>query len=166
MIQTATTASAREADATRWRDRKTSKRENMLRVRVLSEEIRRWRAAATAQGGRSLSGWLRAVADQAAACDGDPLAWRRDLATFARDINSGIGSNLQRLVAVTSRTHRLSPEAGERLAHTLAVMADELALLRAAVQAHLLRNGSPKRRGGCRSPQRGHSEAGSAGGTS
>lgn len=166
MIETATTASAREADAARRLNGKKSNRESRLRVRVLPEEIRRWRAAAAAQGGRSLSGWLRAVADQTAACDGDPLAWRRDLATFARDLNAGIGNNLDRLIAVTSGTRGLTIETGERLADAVAVIADELALLSAAVQAHLLRNGSPKRRGGCRSPRRAHSKAGSAGGTS
>ncbi len=89
------------------------------------------------------------------------MAWRRDLAVLIRDLNSGVGNNLNQLNRTAARA--LTPETGERLADALALLAVELVALRGAVQAHLLRHGSPKRRGGGRRPRAGASAGRRAG---
>lgn len=64
------------------------RRERILRLRIHAADLVRWRAAAERGGVHSLSAWLRAAADQAAACGPDPLAWRRDLVSLQRRLNS------------------------------------------------------------------------------
>jgi hypothetical protein len=108
-------------------------RTRILRVRVSEGELQRWRAAATRTGVKKLSRWVRASADQAAACGDDPLAWRRDLAVLLRDMNAGVGNNINQLVR---RMAHSDPEGPCALA--LARMADDLAGLRHDVRAHLL----------------------------
>ncbi len=112
---------------------KRNRRSRLLRIRVNEDDVQRWQAAAACKGVHNLSRWLRAAADQASACGDDPVAWRRDLAALLRDLNSGVGNNLNQLAR---RVARDDPEG--LCALTLASMAEDLAGLRHDVRVHLL----------------------------
>ena len=71
-------------------------REDRLRVRVFPDEIERWQAIAQSHG-MPLSTWLRALADESASIGRDPDDWKRELSRFLRDLNSGVGANLNRI---------------------------------------------------------------------
>jgi len=116
-------------------------RTRLLRVRVTEGDLQRWQAAAAGNGVSNLSRWLRGVADQAAACGDDPNAWRRELARMMRDLNAGIGNNLNQIARSVAHA---DPDGLCSVA--LARMAKEFADLRRDVRAHLL--------GGVRTPRR------------
>ena len=71
-------------------------REDRLRVRVFPDEIERWQAIAQSHG-MPLSTWLRALADESASIGRDPDDWKRELSRFLRDLNSGVGANLNQI---------------------------------------------------------------------
>lgn len=117
------------------------RRGRLLRVRVQQSDLTRWRAAAERQGVHNLSAWLRALADQAVACGTDPAGWRHDLARMLRDLNAGVGNNLNQI----ART--LAPgEALDEINGPLGHLADELGLLRRDIRAHLIGRPLPRRR--------------------
>jgi hypothetical protein len=102
-------------------------RQDRLRVRILPDELRRWRAAARASGAKSLSGWLRAVADEAAVAERDPVEWRRDLAELVRTLRSGVGNDINqvsRRVNAAAKAGRLEDLAPHM--ESLAVMSAEV----------------------------------------
>lgn len=116
-------------------------RRGLLRIRAQLAEIERWRAAAGRQGVKNLSGWLRSIADEQVACGSDPLAWRRDLARLARDLNSGLGNNLNQL-ARSASVGTIDAATTESLAR----LASELAALRQAIHTHLMCGRQSRRR--------------------
>lgn len=131
-------------------------RQDRLRVRVLPDEMARWRAAAQASGCKGLSTWLRAIADEAAAAGDDPRAWRADLARVLRDLNAGVGTNLNSLARGVHEARRRGGDraADARLAAaegSLAAMAADLAAMRAAILALL----APRRPRRCQSGEAG-----------
>lgn len=134
-------------------------RADRLRVRVLPQEMERWREAARESGAPSLSGWLRALADQAVAIGDDPRAWRADLARLARDINAGIGTNLNQVAKSVHEARRRGGDSAQdrylsQAADALAAMAADLAALRADLGAVLRpRHGRRKRQADATTPQ-------------
>lgn len=128
----------------------TANRHRLLRIRVLPDELARWRAAAEQQGSQNLSGWLRALADQAAACGEDPRAWRRDLARLSRDLNAGLGNNLNQIARALA-----AEDADAATAEHLARLASELGGLRRAVTAHLRGSNPSHRRTGAKPASKG-----------
>ena len=71
-------------------------REDRLRVRVFPEETHVWQAIARAHG-MPLSTWLRGLADESASIGRNPDDWKRELSRFLRDLNSGVGANLNQI---------------------------------------------------------------------
>ncbi|MFL1461618.1 hypothetical protein ACI6QG_05410 [Roseococcus sp. DSY-14] len=134
-------------------------RADRLRIRVLPAEMDRWRKASRESGAASLSGWLRALADQAVATGDDPKAWRADLARLARDINVGVGANLNQLTTAVYDAQRRGGDAAQgrrlgQMSDALAAMAADLAALRADLGAVLRpRHGRRKQQGGATTPR-------------
>ena len=134
-------------------------RADRLRVRVLPQEMERWREAARESGAASLSGWLRALADQAVATGDDPRAWRAALAKLARDINAGIGTNLNQVAKAVHEARRRGGNSAQdqglsQAADALAAMAADLKALRADLGAVLRpRHGRRQRRADATTPQ-------------
>ena len=82
------------------------RRESMLRVRMGGDEAARWQAAAEATGHPSLSSWVRALADEAAATGTDGRSVAAALAALRQDLARGIGNNLNQLA------HRMNTGGG------------------------------------------------------
>lgn len=78
------------------------RRNAILRVRMGGDEAARWTAAASAAGHPSLSAWVRALLDQAAATKGDGRAVAAALVALRQDLARGIGNNLNQIA------HRLN----------------------------------------------------------
>lgn len=70
------------------------RRERNLHLRIHGTDLVNWRAAAKRDGVKSLSSWLRAAADQGAVCGTDPRAWRRDLVSLQRQLNSAFEATI------------------------------------------------------------------------
>lgn len=134
-------------------------RADRLRVRVLPDELTRWRQAARDSGAASLSGWLRALADQAVATGDDPRAWRADLDKLARDLNAGVGANVNQIAKAVHEARRRGGDAAQnrriaQAADALAALAADLAALRADLGAVLRpRHGRRKPQGGTTTPR-------------
>ena len=117
------------------------RRTRLMRVRVQQSDLARWRVAAEGQGVHNLSGWLRALADQAVACGADPLGWRHDLSRMLRDLNAGVGNNLNQIARAMAVSGAL-----EGTDATLGQLAEELRLLRQDIRAHLIGRPPARRR--------------------
>lgn len=88
------------------------RREAIMRVRMGGDEHARWTAAARAVGHPSLSSWVRALMDEAAATGGDGRAVAAALVALRTELGRGIGNNLNQIA------HRLNggqPVAGGAL---------------------------------------------------
>lgn len=71
-------------------------RADRLRIRVLPDEVERWKAAAEAHG-MAVSAWMRAMADEAAATGGNGREVATQLVGLRADLARGIGNNLNQL---------------------------------------------------------------------
>lgn len=87
------------------------RREGFLRVRMGDDEGARWSAAAEALGHPSLSSWIRALADQAAATKGTGKELATALLALRQDLAQGIGNNLNQLARHANEGHGLDSQA-------------------------------------------------------
>ena len=87
------------------------RREGFLRVRIGDDEGARWTAAAAAAGHPSLSSWVRALADQAAATKGTGREVAVALVALRQDLAQGIGNNLNQLARHANEGHGVDSQA-------------------------------------------------------
>lgn len=112
-------------------------REDRLRVRVFPEEIERWQAVASSQG-MPLSTWLRGLADESASLGRNSEDWRRDLSAFLRDLNSGIGANLNQIAKHLNAQKKAGNSADvSAFQETLQTIAHDVAIIRAQAESLL-----------------------------
>jgi hypothetical protein len=112
-------------------------REDRLRVRVLPEETKRWQAIAKAHG-MPLSTWLRGLADESASIGRNPDEWKRELSRFLRDLNSGVGANLNQIAKhLNAQKKAGNPVDVLACAETLKAIAQDIAVIRRQAEALL-----------------------------
>ena len=87
------------------------RREGFLRVRMGSDESARWTAAAQSVGHPSLSSWIRALADEAAATGNNGCAVTAALVGLRQDLAQGIGNNLNQLAKVANQRQGIDSQA-------------------------------------------------------
>lgn len=74
----------------------TSDRRTSMGIRISASESIRWRHAAKQTGHKTLSSWLRAIADQEALTHGRGREWAEALAGLREELGR-IGNNLNQL---------------------------------------------------------------------
>jgi len=114
-----------------------------LKIRVDEASEARWRAAAGGDG--KLSGWLRNVADMAAARSTDPAEIRDALVGLRADLNRGIGNNLNQIAhALNADLLAGQQPSASAVEAALTQAAEDLATMRSTLQSAL--DGYPRRR--------------------
>lgn len=88
-----------------------SRREGFLRVRMGDDEAVRWQTAAEIAGHPSLSSWVRALADQAAATRSTGQEVAAALLALRYDLARGIGNNLNQLARHANEGHGVDSQA-------------------------------------------------------
>ena len=88
-----------------------SRREGFLRVRMGDDEAVRWQTAAEIAGHPSLSSWVRALADQAAATRSTGQEVAAALLALRCDLARGIGNNLNQLARHANEGHGVDSQA-------------------------------------------------------
>ena len=71
-------------------------RESAIKIRASNAESARWHETAKAHG-LTLSAWLRGLADEAVACDGNGRELATALVELRTEIGRGVGNNLNQL---------------------------------------------------------------------
>jgi hypothetical protein len=122
-------------------------REDRLRVRVFPEETKRWQAIAKAHG-MPLSTWLRGLADESASIGRNPDDWKRELSRFLRDLNSGVGANLNQIAKhLNAQKKAGNPVDVLACQETLNSIAVDVALMRERAETLLCASVSRPRKG-------------------
>jgi hypothetical protein len=112
-------------------------REDRLRVRVFPEETERWHAIAKAHG-MPLSTWLRGLADESASIGRNPDDWKRELSRFLRDLNSGVGANLNQIAKhLNAQKKAGNPADVLAFQETLNAIAHDVSIMREQAEALL-----------------------------
>ena len=93
------------------------RRESLLRVRMGVDEHDRWQSAAEAAGHPSLSSWVRALADEAAATGSDGRAVLAALVALRTDLARGIGNNVNQLARAVNQGNGVTQPDLARAAH-------------------------------------------------
>ena len=88
-----------------------SRREGFLRVRMGDDEAVRWQTTAEIAGHPSLSSWVRALADQAAATRSTGQEVAAALLALRYDLARGIGNNLNQLARHANEGHGVDSQA-------------------------------------------------------
>ena len=84
------------------------RREGIMRVRMGDDEATRWQAAAEAARHPSLSSWVRALADEAAATGSNGRAVAAALVALRADLAQGVGNNVNQLAKAANQGHGVS----------------------------------------------------------
>lgn len=108
-------------------------RSTFVKFRTTPAEESRWRIAA-ASSGMSLSAWLRSLADIAAATGANPGDVRAELVALRRDLNAGIGNNINQ-IAHALNADRIAGNPASSSEAALRQMADDLARIRGAIES-------------------------------
>ena len=88
-----------------------SRREGFLRVRMGDDEAVRWQTAAEIAGHPSLSSWVRALADEAAATGNNGRSITVALVALRADLARGVGNNLNQLARHANEGHGIDSQA-------------------------------------------------------
>lgn len=104
-----------------------------IKFRTTPAEERRWRGAADSSG-MNLSAWLRSLADIAAATGANPADVRAELVALRRDLNAGIGNNVNQIAHAINADLKVGNPASPSEA-ALRQMADDLTRIRGSIES-------------------------------
>lgn len=119
-------------------------RQTAIKVRASLDESARWHDTAKAHG-LTLSAWMRGLADEAVACDGNGRELATALVELRTEIGRGVGNNLNQLA---HRSNAGLSIHGEALDSALR----DVQAMRAKVQRALLAVRPPRNAKGVSSP--------------